>query len=109
MIQVREAVAGDATAIAALLGELGSAAPVALLSALVVQAGRRGQGVGRALIRMAEQQAAAWGCETLELTSRDDRHRTHRFYLGLGFESGSRKFARPVAGFEDAFRHGGTV
>jgi GNAT superfamily N-acetyltransferase len=74
------------------------AGPVALLSALVVQASRRGEGVGHALIEMAERQAAAWGCETLELTSHDDRHRTHRFYTGLGFESRSRKFVRPVAG-----------
>ena len=74
------------------------AGPVALLSALVVQSRRRGEGVGRALVAVAERQAAAWGCETLELTSRDDRHRTHRFYVGLGFESGSRKFVRPVAG-----------
>jgi GNAT superfamily N-acetyltransferase len=70
---------------------------VALLSALVVQARRRSEGVGRALVAVAERQATAWGCETLELTSRDDRHRTHRFYVGLGFESGSRKFVRPVA------------
>ena len=71
--------------------------PVALLSALVVQPHRRGEGVGRALIDVAERQAAPGGCETLELTSRDDRHRTHRFYVGLGFESGSRKFVRSVA------------
>jgi GNAT superfamily N-acetyltransferase len=73
------------------------AGPVALLSALVVQARRRGEGVGRGLVAAAEQHAAAWGCETLELTSRDERHQTHRFYVGLGFESGSRKFVRPVA------------
>ena len=141
MIQVRDAVREDASAIADLLGELGypasaaeiparlgavsevpgrvlvaedagaviglasvtrltllhRAGPVALLSALVVQARRRGEGVGRALVAVAERQAAAWGCETLELTSRDERHRTHRFYVGLGFESGSRKFVRPVA------------
>jgi GNAT superfamily N-acetyltransferase len=140
MVQVRDAVPEDASAIVDLLGELGypasaaeiparlgavskvpgrvlvaedagaviglasvtrltllhRAGPVALLSALVVQARRRGEGVGRALVAVAERQAAAWGCETLELTSRDERHRTHRFYVGLGFESGSRKFVRPV-------------
>jgi GNAT superfamily N-acetyltransferase len=140
MIQVRDAVPEDASAIVDLLGELGypasaaeipvrlgavaevpgrvlvaedagaviglasvtrltllhRAGPVALLSALVVHARRRGEGVGRALVAVAERQAAAWGCETLELTSRDERHRTHRFYVGLGFESGSRKFVRPV-------------
>jgi GNAT superfamily N-acetyltransferase len=74
------------------------AGPVALLSALVVRASRRGQGVGHALIEMAQRQAVAWRCETLELTSRDDRQRTHSFYTGLGFESRSRKFVRPVAG-----------
>jgi hypothetical protein len=88
MIQVRDAVPQDAGAIADLLGELGypvSAAEMpARLSAVADVPGR-------------VRQAAASGCETLELTSRDDRHRTHRFYVGLGFESGSRKFVRPVA------------
>jgi predicted N-acetyltransferase YhbS len=141
MIEVREALAQDATPIAGLLTELGypasapeipgrlrsvaeapgrvfvaedagevvgvasvtrlillhRAGPVALLSALVVHPGRRGEGIGRALVEMAERQAAAWGCESLELTSRDDRYRTHRFYVGLGFESRSRKFVRPIA------------
>jgi predicted N-acetyltransferase YhbS len=73
------------------------AGPVALLSALVVHPGHRGEGIGGALVEMTERQAAAWGCESLELTSRDDRHRTHRFYVGMGFESGSRKFVRPIA------------
>jgi hypothetical protein len=31
------------------------------------------------------------------IADRDDRYRMHRFYAGLGFESGSRKFIRPVA------------
>jgi GNAT superfamily N-acetyltransferase len=72
--------------------------PGALLSALVVRADHQGQGVGRALVEAAGRQAAAWGCATLELTSRDDRQVAHRFYAGLGFESRSRKFVRPVAG-----------
>lgn len=80
------------------LALLHRAGPVALLSALVVRELRRGEGIGRALVQVAERRAAEWGCETLELTSRDDRHRTHMFYAGLGFESGSRKFVRPVAG-----------
>ncbi|MFL5495748.1 MAG: GNAT family N-acetyltransferase, partial [Gemmatimonadales bacterium] len=46
----------------------------------------------------AARQAAAWGCDALELTSRDDRDAAHRFYASLGFESRSRKFARPLRG-----------
>jgi GNAT superfamily N-acetyltransferase len=72
--------------------------PVALLSALVVRAEHRGEGVGGALVEAAARQATVWGCGALELTSRDDRDAAHRFYVSLGFESGSRKFARPVRG-----------
>jgi GNAT superfamily N-acetyltransferase len=140
MIRVRDAIAEDSGAIAALLTELGYPAsesdipdrlaavsgapgrvlvaeeggvilgvgsvtrlrllhrpvPVALLSALVVQPAHRGQGVGQALVAAAGCQATAWGCEALELTSRDDRQRAHRFYTRLGFESGSRKFVRSI-------------
>jgi GNAT superfamily N-acetyltransferase len=74
------------------------AEPVALLSALVVRAEHRGQGMGQALVEAAARKAAAWGCATLELTSRDDRQEAHQFYHGLGFESRSRKFVRPVPG-----------
>jgi GNAT superfamily N-acetyltransferase len=79
------------------LALLHRAEPAALLSALVVRPDQRGQGVGRLLVEAAERHAAGWGCRTLELTSRDERVTAHRFYRGLGFESGSRKFVRQVA------------
>jgi GNAT superfamily N-acetyltransferase len=94
MIQVRDALPEDASAIADLLGELGYPASAAEIPARLDAVA---EVPGRVLVAAAEQHAAAWGCETLELTSRDERHQTHRFYVGLGFESGSRKFVRPVA------------
>ena len=76
MIQVRDAVPEDAVAITDLLGELGyPASAVEMPERLAAVAGLP----GRVLVEAAEQQAAAWDGETLELTSRDDRHRTHRF------------------------------
>jgi GNAT superfamily N-acetyltransferase len=79
------------------LSLLHRAEPAALLSALVVRPEARGQGVGRLLVDAAERHAAGWGCHSIELTSRDERVAAHRFYRGLGFESGSRKFVRQVA------------
>jgi predicted N-acetyltransferase YhbS len=70
--------------------------PVAFLSALVVRADHRGRGVGRALVDAVQSQAAAWGCATVELTSRDDRVGAHQFYARLGFDTRSRKFVRAV-------------
>jgi GNAT superfamily N-acetyltransferase len=100
MLQIREAYFADAEAIAALLIELGYPASVAELPGrLAAVAAAPGQvRVGRALVEAAARQGAAWGCATLDLASRDDRQGAHRFYRGLGFESRSRKFARPVPG-----------
>jgi GNAT superfamily N-acetyltransferase len=72
--------------------------PVAFLNALVVRADHRGRGVGRALVDAVQSQARDWGCATVELTSRDDRHGAHQFYVRLGFSTRSRKFVRAVAG-----------
>lgn len=71
-------------------------APVAFLSTLSVQEQSRRSGVARALVAAVEDQARAWGCETVELTSRNDRHEAHRFWEALGFEASSRKFVRRV-------------
>ena len=79
------------------LSLLHRAEPAALLSALVVRPDVRNRGVGRLLVEAAGRYAAGWGCRTLGLTSRDERADAHRFYRGLGFESGSRKFVRQVA------------
>jgi GNAT superfamily N-acetyltransferase len=71
-------------------------APVAYLSALVVDPTARGMGLGRALVDAAAAIGAEWGCGTLELTSNDRRVDAHRFYTSLGFVSESRKFRRAI-------------
>jgi GNAT superfamily N-acetyltransferase len=69
---------------------------IAFLSTMAVREDARRAGVGRALVEAVETQARAWGCETIELTSRNDRHEAHRFWEALGFEARSRKFVRKV-------------
>jgi predicted N-acetyltransferase YhbS len=72
--------------------------PIAFLSTLSVQEKSRRSGIARALVAAVEEQARAWGCEAVELTSRNDRHEAHRFWEALGFEARSRKFVRRVGG-----------
>jgi hypothetical protein len=74
MIQVRDAVSEDAGAIA----------DVAKVP-------------GRVLVEAAGQQATAWGCETRSSPAGTIVIGRTGVYVGLGFESGSRKFARAVA------------
>lgn len=66
------------------------------MSALVVGAGSRRHGVGRALVEAAEADARARGCRYAEVTSgeRPDRRAAHRFYEALGYEQVSRRFLK---------------
>jgi N-acetylglutamate synthase-like GNAT family acetyltransferase len=66
----------------------------AKLSALVVDEGRRGTGVGRALVAAAEAEARARDCELLFLTTAERRTGAHTFYRALGFEETGRRFAK---------------
>lgn len=70
--------------------------PIAFLSTMAVREDARRAGIGRSLVAAVEDRARAWGCETIELTSRNDRHEAHRFWEALGFEARSRKFVRSV-------------
>jgi ribosomal protein S18 acetylase RimI-like enzyme len=45
----------------------------------------RRQGIGQALVDTARQQAAAWGCRRLCLTSEPDNHAAQRTWRSLGF------------------------
>lgn len=74
--------------------------PIARLTALVVRASARRQGVGRRLVAESVEVARQLGCEGLELTSglRPERDDAHRFYEALGFERTSYRYWLPLAG-----------
>ncbi|WP_199564900.1 GNAT family N-acetyltransferase [Spongiactinospora rosea] len=55
----------------------------ARLVALVVDDALHGKGVGRVLVEAAEEQARAWGCRDLEITSSRYRTGAHAFLRGL--------------------------
>lgn len=67
-------------------------APTARLMSIVVDEACRGQGIGRLLVDASVEQARAWGCDRLELTSRLERADAHSFYRIVGFAETSKKF-----------------
>ena len=60
--------------------------PQCRLTALVVGAGQRRRGVGRALVAEVESVARRSGCDRLELTTRPSRSDALGLYAALGFE-----------------------
>ncbi len=52
---------------------------------LVVDAGRRWSGTGRALMDAAQRLAREWNCLLIEVTSLRSRADAHAFYRRLGF------------------------
>jgi PhnO protein len=72
-------------------------APVGRISMMVVEAGSRGKGVGKALVRAAEAALAADGCRMVEVTSNVARTEAHKFYQALGYERTSVRLARELA------------
>jgi ribosomal protein S18 acetylase RimI-like enzyme len=67
----------------------------ARIESLVVDAGARGRGVGRALCRAAMDRARAMGADCVDLTSLPARAAANRLYASLGFK------LRPT----NAYRH----
>ncbi|MDQ6817989.1 MAG: GNAT family N-acetyltransferase [Actinomycetota bacterium] len=61
---------------------------LARITALVVSPGRRGSGLGQALLLAAEEVARRWACDLIEVSSgqRPERDAAHRFYRAAGFE-----------------------
>ena len=66
------------------------------ITALAVAPEYRGQGVGRALVRAAEEVARSWGCDLIEVSSgrRPERAAAHAFYSALGFEDSAARSVR---------------
>lgn len=60
---------------------------------VVVDEGRRGQGVGRALMEEAERRARDAGCYKVQLMSADERE-VGAFYEVLGFELRARGYRK---------------
>lgn len=60
--------------------------PRAEITGLVVDAGFRSAGVGRALVDQGEAWARARGLATIGLRSNIIRERAHQFYLRLGYK-----------------------
>lgn len=65
-----------------------------LISALVVDEGARGSGVGAQLLAAAEARAQAAGCCQLELSSSLKREGAHRFYLAQGYLERPKRFVK---------------
>lgn len=73
-------------------------ADVGRITALVVDAGARVGGVGRALVREAERILRDAGCERVEVTSAARRLDAHAFYRRLGYDEAGVRFGKPLAG-----------
>lgn len=68
--------------------------PVGRITALVVDASVRGQGIGRALVSAAERVLSEAGCGLLEITSNLKLTQAHAFYSHLDYGQTSFRFAK---------------
>ncbi len=75
---------------------LAEGSPFARITALVVAADRRGQGIGRALLSAAEDVARDWDCRLIEVSSarRPERDAAHSLYSSAGFEDTGQRSVR---------------
>ena len=66
------------------------------IDALVVDEQHRGKGLGKQLVRLAEEYAIAHGANTVELISANHRKKdgTHAFYTSLAYDNHNRQGLR---------------
>jgi GNAT superfamily N-acetyltransferase len=69
------------------------------IGGLVVADGRRGGGVGRALMAAAEHWAAQHGCQAVRVRSQTMREAAHAFYehLGYAYLKTQKNFHKPLS------------
>ena len=70
--------------------------PEGIVENVVVAEGRRGQGLGAAMMRFAMDRCAEAGCYKLALSSNARREDAHRFYERLGFVRHGLSFSVPI-------------
>ncbi len=75
--------------------------PVGRVTALVVAAHARKQGIGRALIAAAETHLAQQGCALIEVTSNQRLEAAHTFYEHLGYDRTSFRFRKTLPATPD--------
>ena len=71
---------------------------IAWLTALVVDTGVRGRGVGRALVDAVETRARELGCERLSVTTHEHMTDARAFYERVGLEPTGRRFGKMLRG-----------
>ena len=70
--------------------------PLGYITSLVTDPSVRRQGVGKLLLKGAEEWARAKGCYRLSLTSAEHRADAHAFYPASGFPQTGRRFAKDL-------------
>lgn len=91
-------IGGQAVGVAAVAASPHLARPgrFARLIGLAVRATHRRRGVAAALLRAVEEEARAWGCHRVELTSSRWRAEAPAFYEAMGYADRSPEQARYV-------------
>lgn len=79
------------------LDTLYGAGKLGRITALVVTESERGKGVGKLLVKKAEELAHDSGCKRIELTSNNRRTDAHKFYESIGFEANSKRFIKSLS------------